>query len=136
MITAFERFLAKIDIVDDCWVWTGSKRGRGYGGFWFNRHQVYVHRFAYQVYIGPIPEGLQIDHLCRNLVCINPQHLEVVTQKENIFRGENFTAINAAKTHCPQGHPYDLFNTYFSLEGERKCRICRRDFERLRYHRV
>ncbi|MBA7558399.1 hypothetical protein ES708_00002 [subsurface metagenome] len=124
------RFWQKVEIQDNgCWNWTGNINWKGYGGFRFNSHWVKAHRFAYEFLVGPIPEGLQIDHLCRNHRCVNPAHMELVTTQENIRRGNHH---NSAKTHCSQGHPFDLFNTYF-WQGHRECRACHRERARKRY---
>ncbi|KAB2977369.1 HNH endonuclease [Streptomyces sp. SS1-1] len=88
------------------------------------RYQM-AHRVAYQEIVGPIPEGLQLDHLCRVRHCVNPAHLEPVTSRENTLRGENLVAINAAKTHCKRGHLFDAANTY-RWRNSRICRECRR----------
>lgn len=128
MKTLRERFDAKyvVDEETNCWVWTAStSRGYGYiavGG----RRNARAHRVAYEMFVGPIPEGMQLDHLCRNPLCVNPAHLEPVTQQENILRGVSIVAQNAAKTHCPQGHPYDGANLYVEKSGGRRCLICMR----------
>jgi hypothetical protein len=115
---------------DECWQWVGSLAGHGYGTLQRlhrpGRPTVMAHRMAYELLVGPIPDGLQIDHLCRNRGCVNPRHLEVVTQQENIRRGVGASARNARKTHCPQGHPLSGDNLYVSPAGWRQCRICRR----------
>ena len=95
-----------------CWIWLGGK-SCGYGHISLGNKVILAHRFAYELLREPIPEGMFIDHLCRNPSCVNPDHLEVVTNKENILRGINVMATNSKVTHCPQGHPYDLFNTYY-----------------------
>jgi hypothetical protein len=90
-----------------------------------------AHRFAYQMLVGPIPEGLTLDHLCRNTGCCNPEHLEAVTHRDNVLRGVSFAAVNAVKTECPRGHPYDSENTYIvPSTGGRLCRLCQRDHKR------
>ena len=97
---------------------------------WDGEITAYAHRLAYELVKGPISDGLQIDHLCRNRACINPDHLEAVTQRENILRGEGVAALNARKTHCPQGHAYDEENTLILTgrqAGARRCQICARD---------
>ena len=117
-----ERFQQQYAITPEgCWQWTGGYLPTGYGRF-FPHHQeeVKAHRFAYVLFKGTIPSGLVIDHLCRNRGCVNPFHLEAVTQYVNIHRGEG----NVAKTHCPQGHPYNRFNTYL-WQRQRLCRTCR-----------
>lgn len=117
-----ERFWSKVDKTDSCWLWTGATAGAGYGQLWVGGRRVYVHRFAYEQFVGPIPEGFQIDHLCRIHNCVNPAHLEAVTQRENVLRGVAPPAVNAQKTHCPQGHAYDAKN----VRGDRICRPCHR----------
>jgi hypothetical protein len=111
-----------------CWEWTGRLNHAGYararavtnGPMWR------IHRLTYVTFVGAIPEGLTIDHLCRVRKCVNPAHLEAVSQRENALRGDTVNAINLAKTHCPQGHPYDDANTYVCPKGRRNCRTCTR----------
>lgn len=108
-----------------CWIWMGGQ-GRGdYGAFWDGRHMVPAHRYAYELLVRPIPPGLQIDHLCRVHHCVNPEHLEDVTQQENIHRGMAGW-IERERRHCPSGHPYDAENTRW-YEGRRYCRACHRE---------
>lgn len=123
------RFWSKVDMtptIHGCWVWTAGVAAKGYGQFRLNGKMEKAHRVAYELSVGPIPEGLVIDHLCRNRACVNSDHLETVTAVENTRRGDTWK-LNAAKTRCPQGHPYDEANTYISRDGWRGCRICRRD---------
>lgn len=109
-----------------CWRWLGKLNTGGYGRFGVCGVIMQAHRFSYELHKGPIPPGLQIDHLCRNRYCVNPEHLEAVSQRENLLRGKTVPAEHAAKTHCPSGHPYDVANTYIAPTGERHCRECRK----------
>ena len=106
-----------VERTETCWIWLGAKTKGGYG------HTVATtaHRRAYEELVGPIPEGLDLDHLCRVRACVNPAHLEPVTRKVNVNRGEK-----ANRTHCPKGHPYDALNTYYRTSGARVCRACQR----------
>lgn len=122
-----ERFWSKVEKTDGCWLWTGSRSTGGYGYFYLNGRNSPAHRVAYEMLVGPIPAGLQIDHLCRVRNCVNPAHLEPVTQRENLLRGETVTARSASRTHCPQGHPYDAENTSVRKTGKRDCRTCHRE---------
>jgi hypothetical protein len=110
----------------DCVPWSGAIwKGTGYGYFRDGGTTRLAHRAAYESVKGLIPEGLVIDHLCRIPACVNPDHLEAVTVRENILRGVGITAQNVKKTSCPQGHPYDRENTY--VRGRRRtCRTCHR----------
>lgn len=121
-----DRFWPRVDKQDDgCWLWTATLDSDGYGSLWVQGTMVSTHRFAYELLVGPIPDGLTLDHLCRVRRCVNPDHLEPVTHRENTLRGESFAAANAAKTRCPRGHPYDDENTYVDGDGGRHCRTCR-----------
>lgn len=127
-MTTEERFWAKVAVGDECWTWTASGNGQGYGKFYASGKPVYAHRYAYELLVGRIPEGLSLDHLCRNPGCVNPDHLEPVTHAENLKRGDHFTR-NAArlKTHCKHGHEFTAENTYIiPSTGSRHCRTCRR----------
>lgn len=104
----------------DCLVWTGKLDKDGYG----RNKGIMAHRVAYQEAGHELISGLEIDHLCRNRACINPDHLEQVTHKENTLRGNTITAANKAKTHCPLGHEYTEENTY--IVKPKKLRQCRR----------
>ncbi len=130
-----ERFWAKVDKSDDCWLWTAGKSANGYGKFKAGPKQVSAHRYAYEQCIGPIPSGLQIDHLCRVRHCVNPVHLEPVTCRENIHRGISFSAQNAVKTHCPRGHEYTEDNIYRGTKGDRRCKTCLNKYHVPKYRR-
>lgn len=126
-----ERFWSKVEKTDTCWLWRGCVGGNGYGQFSVtHRKNVGAHRFAYELLVGPIPEGLSLDHLCRVIICVNSSHLEAVPIRINILRGETLAAANAKKTHCAQGHPFDETNTYLnrnkSGRAQRTCRACGR----------
>lgn len=135
--TTPERFWAKVDKngpvpearpdLGRCWVWTANINDGGYGMFNPGSKRTEVaHRWAYRHMVGPIPRGLQLDHLCRNRACVNPGHLDPVTGRINVLRGETLPAANAIKTHCPQNHPYDEANTRVDRLGRRSCRACER----------
>lgn len=132
---ASDRFWIKVDKTDDCWVWTGALGDDGYGRFGDQSRTRMAHRWAYEHCVGPIPAGLQLDHLChtRDIAacvasgsclhrrCVNPDHLEPVTRLENVRRGANATLLN---THCGFGHEFTPENTYRSKRGSRECRAC------------
>jgi hypothetical protein len=125
------RFWAKAVIrTDGCWAWSAAITRGGYGHFWVDGHHVSAHRFAYELLVGPIPEGLTLDHLCRVRHCVNPAHLEPVTMRENNLRGDAPPARNAAKTHCVHGHPFDEENTYQHPRRSRVCQTCQTEGRR------
>jgi hypothetical protein len=133
-----DRFAEKIALTDSgCIEWIASHNGVGYGTLTTNRRggKVLAHRWSYEHHIGPIPEGLHIDHLCRNTLCVNPSHLEAVPQRVNTLRGKAPTAVNAAKTHCVAGHPFAGDNLLVS-RGSRVCRECSRRRKREAYARL
>lgn len=119
------RRLFQCDPSSGCWLWSGHRNGGGYGQFSINNRTRIAHRVAYELFVGPIPDGLVLDHLCRVRHCVNPEHLEPVTQKENARRGETGSNM-ACRTHCPQGHPLSGPNLYIDTRGTRECRECRR----------
>lgn len=123
----------KVNPESGCWEWQGAKHSCGYGRITTggsrspNMKVHYPHRIAYESVKGPIPQGLQIDHLCRNRLCVNPDYLEAVTQKENMLRGIGASAINAAKTHCIRGHVLEGDNLQIPRGGKwtwRRCHEC------------
>lgn len=123
------RIEKRIEIIPEagCWIWMGSCNKGGYGritrGTLKRAKKYVVHRYLYKLLVGDIPEGLQLDHLCRVRCCVNPSHLEVVTPKENTRRGTNY---NRDKSVCKKGHQYSEENTYIRKVGMRDCRICRK----------
>lgn len=128
------RFRSKYSEAADtaCWAWGGTMYPNGYGQFALSRNgakrvkYVMAHRYSYEMHRGGIPEGLVLDHLCRNRACINPDHLEPVTTRENLVRGNGFVGEQSRRTHCVRGgHPLSGPNLYTSPRGERGCRTCR-----------
>ncbi|WP_119581062.1 HNH endonuclease signature motif containing protein [Streptomyces europaeiscabiei] len=138
MTTAADRFWAKVNkegpisvrrgAPGRCWTWTGGADQNGYGRFWDGTRKVITHRWSYEQGRGPIPLGLVLDHLCRRPACVRPDHLQAVTQAENVRRGLSGLR-NASKTHCPAGHAYSDANTR-TRNGRRECRPCIRARER------
>lgn len=120
---AERRFWSKVVIhPSGCLVWAARLNHAGYGQVHVHGHTVKAHRLAYELLVGPIPTGLEIDHLCRNRACVHPDHLEPVTHTENTRRGARGGALLIA---CPYGHPYDEANTHINWHGRRECRVCR-----------
>jgi|ERR1044071_3544653 hypothetical protein len=124
-----QRLYRRIWLGDGCWEREGYHTRDGYSTIKEGGQTLLAHRVSYELFFGPIPEGTEIDHLCRNPGCVRPDHLEAVPHVVNVRRGLigiNQTAHNRIKTHCPKGHPYDETNTYISPRGHRRCRACRR----------
>ena len=120
-----QRFWEKVDKSESCWLWTGGLVKGGYGQYNLEGRCRQAHRLAYELAVGPIPDGLVIDHLCKNPRCVNPEHLEPVTRGENVLRGVGPTAENARKSECKRGHPLTPENLAPSKQGWRVCRACR-----------
>lgn len=119
------RFWAKVHKTDGCWLWQAYVKSNGYGALGRGRRgkgMALAHRMAWELTNGPIPEGMTIDHLCKNRRCVNPAHLEVVSRGENTLRSSGPSAVNATKTHCIRGH--SLEGARITAEGFRDCREC------------
>lgn len=128
-----ERFHSFVYGEGECWRWDGCHTRGGYGHFKYKGKMKLAHRMSYEHYVELIPVGLQLDHLCRVRDCVNPEHLEIVTNQENCRRGDTGRHM-AERTHCPKGHPLDGENLYIAPNGCRNCKECRR--ENVRRHRA
>ena len=129
MRSAIERFEAKVERVPftDCWIWIGAVKPNGYGDFHFRNGHVSAHQAAYALHVGSVPDGLELDHLCRVRCCVNPRHLEPVTRQTNLLRGVRKTLV----TTCKNGHPFDGRNA-----RQRLCSTCRREYSRAYKKRI
>lgn len=131
-----DRLADKVLVGDGCWLWTYTKTPEGYGILNVEGKPTHAHRLFYELLVGPISDGCVIDHLCRTPSCVRPAHLEPTSQRENTLRGAGPSAVNAKKTHCLNGHPFDEVNTRLRPDGARECRPCQnirtRDWKRAR----
>jgi hypothetical protein len=118
-------FWERVEKTETCWLWKGSCTSEGYGQIQMGRRFKLAHRYAYELLCGPIPDGKVLDHLCRVTACVNPDHLEAVTDRINSLRGISPSAKNAQKTACVNGHPFTAENTY-TYGGHRVCKTCSR----------
>lgn len=129
-IPILERLNSRIEKTDTCWIWTGKVDKTGYGSFGMRVEQACrtrsAHKIVYETLVGEVPEGMQLDHLCKVPLCVNPDHLEIVTPRENVLRSEGIAAKNAVKTHCNRGHEFTPDNTYYwsKRPRSRACRKC------------
>lgn len=131
-----QRFWEKVSATSahGCWVWEYATNGVGYGRFWDGTRLLYAHRFAYIERFGAIPDGLELDHLCRNRRCVNPAHLEPVTRSENLLRSPLIGQHSRMLTECVHGHPFSEENTAYTPQGHRRCRQCERDARKRYYY--
>ena len=128
------RFVSKSTFIDpcECWEWTGARLPRGYGQFWNGNKVVRAHKWIYETLCGPVEDGLVLDHLCRHPWCVNPTHLQKISQGENVLRGVAPAANQARQTHCIHGHEFSGWNVYIKPNGARQCVTCRRETDRKR----
>lgn len=126
-----KRFIEKVQkLGSGCWRWKGSLNQHGYGQFFFDGKNGRAHRYAYKYYVGELDPNKTIDHICSKRDCVNPEHLEQVTMRENVLRSDGLTARNSRKTHCLRGHPFSGSNLFVKKrkgrDNERSCRACRK----------
>ena len=132
--TVEDKFWQRVEQTQYCWLWVGGVNKEGYGYFTVNGKSLRAHRWSYEYLIGKIPDELVIDHMCRVRNCVNPDHLEAVTSKENILRGHGRWWISSQLTHCHRGHPFSGDNLAYKKSGQRRCRECERILSNIRYH--
>ena len=124
------RFWINVTITDDHWLWNAGKSQTGYGYFWVNGRTVSAHRVAWELQRGEISDGLHLHHMCETPLCVNPDHLEMVTPREH----QHIHLLKSSNTHCRHGHAYTDRNTYFTPSGKRQCRACNAASKRRAYH--
>ena len=137
-----ENFWSKVKKTETCWLWLGRLNHSGYGDFWVRINGTFralkAHRVAYTLLVGRIPANMTLDHVgarCGRRNCVNPSHLEVVSNRENVLRGNGICANNARKTHCIHGHKFDEINTTMRGTNHRRCKACDRESSRLQQQR-
>jgi hypothetical protein len=123
------------DYVDDCWIWIRKRHKFGYGKHYWKKHSTSAHRALFKILVDDRIDGLDIDHLCKNPPCVNPNHMEAVTSRENTLRGSSPPALNIVKTECLNGHKYTTENTKLNKRGGRSCRECSRIKWRAYYYK-
>lgn len=123
---------SKVQKTETCWLWTGKLTKKGYARYGLHKPNSYAHIASYEEVNGVVPEGLELDHLCRVRHCVNPSHLEAVTHLENIRRGKSPSAFHRVKSHCYKGHPFNSDNTIVNEKGWRVCITCKRESGRQR----
>lgn len=128
-----QRFIQKVelDIITGCWDWKSRINNHGYGVFGIKNKNYYSHRLSYEYFKEEIPKNTELDHLCKNTKCCNPEHLEAVSHKENIFRSNAPTTINHFKTHCIRGHEFTPENTLKIKGTGRNCKKCRSEANKI-----
>ena len=133
------RFMSKVEETNNCWIWNACKNKLGYGLFSVNRKSTPAHRISFLIFKGVIPINLELDHLCRNPSCVNPEHLEAVTHTENNRRGVGWSGLKARQTHCKYGHELSGNNLRIKIVNNKKhrqCRICHRRWQKERILRI
>jgi HNH endonuclease len=133
-----DKFWSNIEKTGSCWLWTAAITHEGYGSLTINNLKIYAHRFSYELHCGIIPGDLTVDHVCRVRRCVNPDHLRLLSARDNVLAGMGITAMNARKTHCNKNHELSGDNLYIppGRPNERHCRICKRLHDRKRKDRL